>query len=209
MLIATKGCRAAAHCLALRRVHFPYLPDPVRPMIFRFLLLAALLLLHTELRAESPAQKAGFSPKLIIYFAKGAANSCGLGCDSWIAVEGEVDEGAPSRVRRFLAAAKDTQRPIYFHSPGGAVGPSLTIGRLLRSRKAVARVGRTVVAACAAGTQVDEACLKIKTAGGEVEAEIKTRGAMCNSACGYMFLGATTREVAPMRRWRFITPSLR
>jgi hypothetical protein len=166
-------------------------------MIFRFLLLAALLLLHTELRAESPAQKAGFSPKLIIYFAKGAANSCGLGCNSWIAVEGEVDEGAPSRVRRFLAAVKDTQRPIYFHSPGGAVGPSLTIGRLLRSRKAVARVGRTIVAACAAGTQVDEACLKIKTAGGEVEAEIKTRGAMCNSACGYMFLGATTREVAP------------
>lgn len=166
-------------------------------MISRFLLLAALLLFHTELRAEPSAEKAGFAPKLVIYLAKGPANSCGPGCDRWIAVEGQLDDGAPSRIRRFLTAVKDMQRPIYFHSPGGAVGPSLTIGRLLRSRKAVARVGRTILAACAAGSQVDEACLKIKTAGGEVEAEINTRGAMCNSACGYMFLGATTREVAP------------
>ena len=52
-------------------------------------------------------------------------------------------------------------------------------------------------AACAGGTQVDAACLKVKTAGGEVEAELTTRNAMCNSACGYLFLGATTREVAP------------
>ena len=51
--------------------------------------------------------------------------------------------------------------------------------------------------ACAAGTQVDAACLKIKNGGGEIEAELKTRNAMCNSACGYLFLGATTREVAP------------
>ena len=30
-----------------------------------------------------------------------------------------------------------------------------------------------------------------------MQAELATRGAMCNSACGYLFLGATTREVAP------------
>jgi hypothetical protein len=166
-------------------------------MIFRFLLLATLLLLHTELRAESAAEKAGFIPKLIIYLAKGPANSCGLGCNSWIAVEGEVDRGAAARIRRFLAAVKDTQRPIYLHSPGGVVEESFAIARLLRGRKAVARVGRTIVAACAAGTQVDGDCLKIKSGGGEVQAELATRNAMCNSACGYMILGATTREVAP------------
>lgn len=166
-------------------------------MIFRFLLVAALLLIAPELRAETPAEKAGFSPKLVVYLAKGPANSCGPGCDHWIAVEGEVDGGAAVRIRRFLATVKDTQRPIYFHSPGGSVEPSFLIGRLLRSRKAVARVGRTIVTACAAGTQIDAACLKIKNGGGEVEAELKTRNAMCNSACGYLFLGATTREVAP------------
>ena len=119
------------------------------------------------------------------------------GCDRWIAVEGKVDNDAAARVRQFLRGVKDTQRPIYFHSPGGEVRQALAVGRLLRARKAIGRVGRTVVAGCAAGPQVDDACLKIKTAGGEVQAEIATRNSMCNSACGYLFLGATTREVAP------------
>lgn len=165
-------------------------------MILRFLLVAPLLL-TAPVRAETPAEKAGFSPKLAIYLARGPANSCGPGCDRWIAIEGEVDVGAAARIRLFLSAVKDTQRPIYLHSPGGAVEPSFAIGRLLRNRKAVARVGRTIVNACAAGTQIDAACLKIKNGGGEVEAELRTRHAMCNSACGYLFLGATTREVAP------------
>jgi hypothetical protein len=161
------------------------------------LLLAVLLLVQGEVRAKPVAEIAEFAPKLIIYLAKGPVNSCGPGCDRWIAVEGTVDQAAASRVSRFLRDVKDTKRPIYFYSPGGSVEPAYAIGRLLRSRKAVARVGRTIVSACAAGTQFDDACLKIKTAGGEVEAEISTYHSMCNSACTYLFLGATTREVAP------------
>jgi hypothetical protein len=166
-------------------------------MMLRLFLLAALLLVHGEVRAETPSEKAGFAPRLIIYNARGPANSCGPGCDRWIAVEGQVDEGAAVRVSRFLRDVKDTGRPIYLHSPGGSVRPSYVIARLLRGRKATARIGRTIATACAGGTQVDAACLKVKTAGGEVEAELTTRNAMCNSACGYLFLGATTREVAP------------
>ena len=166
-------------------------------MMLRLFLLAALLLVHGEVRAETPAEKAGFAPRLIIYNARGPANSCGPGCDRWIAVEGQVDEGAAARVSRFLRDVKDSKRPIYFHSPGGSVRPSYVIARLLRSRKAVGRIGRTIATGCAGGTQVDAACLKVKTAGGEVEATLTTRNAMCNSACGYLFLGATTREVAP------------
>jgi hypothetical protein len=90
------------------------------------------------------------APKLITYLAKGPPNSCGAGCDHWIAVEGKVDQAAASRVSRLLRNVKDTQRPIYFHSPGGAVDQAFVIGRLLRSRKAIARVGRTIVAACGA-----------------------------------------------------------
>jgi hypothetical protein len=166
-------------------------------MIFR-VLLAALLLLPAASRAKRPAEEAGFAPKLTIYLAKGEANSCGPGCDRWIAIEGKVDEAAAARVQHFLRNVKDTQRPIYLHSPGGAVEQSFVIGRLLRSRKAVARVGRTIVSACGADAeaQVDAACLKIKNGGGEIQAEIATRHAMCNSACGYLFLGATAREVA-------------
>jgi hypothetical protein len=167
-------------------------------MTIRFLPFALLLLIATGARAaETPAELAGFESKLVIYLAKGPANACGPGCDRWISVEGKVDRDAADRVRRFLRGVKDTRRPIYFHSPGGSVEQAYAIGRLLRARKAIARVGRTIVDACAAGYQVDEACLKIKTAGGEVEGSILTRRAMCNSACSYLFLGATTREVAP------------
>jgi len=166
-------------------------------MILRVLLFATLLLIAGGACAQTPEAKPPFSSKLVVYLAKGPPNACGAGCDHWIAVEGQVDQGAAARVRRFLASVKDPQRPIYFHSPGGAVEQSFAIGRLLRSRKAIARVGRTIVTACASGTQIDDACLKIKNAGGEVEAELSTHNAMCNSACGYLFLGATTREVAP------------
>jgi hypothetical protein len=167
-------------------------------MFARILFLVVSLSIPGALRAEeTPAEKAAFAPRLTIYLAKGAPDACGPGCNSWIAIEGEIDRDAAPRIRRFLAGVKDTQRPIYLHSPGGNVEQSYAIGRVLRSRKAVARIGRTIATACAAGTQVDAACLKIKSASGEVEAELTTRNAMCNSACGYLFLGATSREVAP------------
>jgi hypothetical protein len=167
-------------------------------MLARILFLVASLLLSRALHAEgTPAEKVGFASRLTIYLAKGPPDACGPGCDRWIAIEGQIDQDAAPRVRRFLAGVKDTQRPIYLHSPGGSVEQSYVIGRLLRGRKAIARVGRTVATACAAGTPMDAACLKIKNAGGEIEAELTTYHAMCNSACGYLFLGATSREVAP------------
>ncbi|VIO65854.1 hypothetical protein CI1B_09620 [Bradyrhizobium ivorense] len=167
-------------------------------MFGRLLFFVGLLSISGALRAqETPAEKVEFAPKLTIYLAKGTANACGAGCDRWIAIEGEIDRGAAARIRSFLAKVKDTQRPIYLYSPGGNVEQSYAIARLLRARKAIARVGRTIVGACATGTQVDAKCLTIKNAVGEVEAELTTRNAMCNSACGYLFLGAVSREVAP------------
>jgi hypothetical protein len=167
-------------------------------MISRFILLAALLLASGPLRAETPEEKAGFAPKLLIYLAKGQPNSCGPGCDRWIAIEGTLDGDAAARVRRFLLGVKDTRRPIYLYSPGGSVEQSYVIGRLLRGRKAIARIGRTLVTTCAAGTQIDSACLTIKSAGGEVEADLSTHHAMCNSACGYLFLGQRRARSHPM-----------
>lgn len=167
-------------------------------MLARILFLVASLSISGTVHAQvTPAEKAGFASTLTIYLAKGATDACGPGCDRWIAVEGQIDRDAGPRVRRFLAGVKDTQRPIYLHSPGGNVEQSYLIARLLRGRKAIARVGRTIASACAGGAQADAACLKIKNAGGEVEAELTTHRAMCNSACGYLFLGATSREVAP------------
>jgi len=136
-------------------------------------------------------------PKLLIYFAKGAPDSCGQGCDRWIAVEGRVDREAAQRVRQFLGRIKGVLPPIYFHSPGGEVTQALPIARLLRERRATARIGRTLASACASGSDIDAACIKIKSESSELDASVTSRGAMCNSACSYIFLGATAREIAP------------
>src|SRR5882724_8339402 len=115
---------------------FPHASSSAVPMMFRALLFASLLLIHGAARAKPAPQNPGFAPNLIVYLAKGPANSCGPGCDRLIAVEGNVDRNAASRIRRFLQDVKDTQRPIYFHSPGGSVEQAFVIGRLLRSRSA-------------------------------------------------------------------------
>lgn len=148
-------------------------------------------------RAAPPASAADKPmEQLAIYQAKGPPDSCGPGCDRWIAIEGRIEIGSAARVERFFRERKDTQRPVYFNSPGGEMRDALTIGRLLRARKIAGRVGRTVVDACP-GTQTDEACTLIKTSRDEVVGSIATRGVVCGSACTFLLFGASTREVAP------------
>ena len=159
-------------------------------------LLTPLLLPGWALAAPSVPKTETPLPQLAIYAAKGPPDACGPGCDRWIAIEGKIEPGSAARVERFFRERKDTQRPIYFNSPGGAMDDSLAIGRLLRGRKAIGRVGRTVVDACP-GTQTDSACTFIKTTRDEVTASIMTRGTVCGSACTFLLFGAVTREVAP------------
>jgi hypothetical protein len=161
-----------------------------------FALSMPLLLLTVLARAAPNPEAAAHMPELIIYSAKGAPNSCGPGCDRWIAIEGKIDAGAAARVERFFREQKDTQRPIYFHSPGGEMRQAFAIGRLLRGRKAIGRVGRTLADICP-GSQTDDACSLMKTAHDEVAASIATRDATCSSSCSYLLFGAVTREVAP------------
>ena len=134
---------------------------------------------------------------MVFYVAKGAPDACGRGCDSWIAVEGQVDSGAALRFRKFLRQIRDRNLPMYFSSPGGNLDQALAMGAMLRERPVVARVARTVVKECGFEAQNGEACLKLKQSGRELHGDLWTRGAMCNSACPYLILGAATREIAP------------
>jgi hypothetical protein len=68
---------------------------------------------------------------------------------------------------------------------------------MLREKPAVARVARTVVDECGFEAQDSDVCIKLKQSGRELHGEFWTRGAMCNSACPYLILGAATREIAP------------
>jgi hypothetical protein len=134
---------------------------------------------------------------MAFYVVKGAPDACGQGCDRWIAVEGQIDSGAAPRFRKFLRQLRDNSLPIYFTSPGGNLDQAVAMGAMLREKPAIARIGRTVVSDCGFEAQDSAVCLKLKQSGRELHGELWTRDANCNSACPYLILGATTREIAP------------
>jgi hypothetical protein len=171
------------------------------PMTLRSLLVVILALAcgpalaaPAAVRRASPAAP---TPPMVFYVAKGAPDACGRGCDRWIAVEGQVDGGAALRFRNFLTKVGNRGLPVYFSSPGGNLDQALAMGAMLREKPVVARVARTVVRECGFESQDGAPCLKLKASGRELHGDLWTRGAMCNSACPYLILGANTREIAP------------
>src|ERR1700730_14767960 len=170
-------------------------------MTLRAIPVAILVLICGPALAASPAVRPAPrempTPPMVFYVAKGAPDACGRGCDSWIAVEGEVDSGAALRFQKFLRLTGNRHLPMYFSSPGGNLDQALAMGAMLRERPTVARVARTLVKECGFEAQDGEVCLKLKQSGRELHGNLWTHGAMCNSACPYLILGAATREIAP------------
>ena len=170
-------------------------------MPFRTLAIAALLLLSAPALAAPatrPSPTAAPAPSVMFYIAHGAPDSCGRGCDRWIAVEGQINSDAAGRFKAFIKRhLKDRHLPMYFSSPGGNLEQAIFIGNMLRELSATARVARTIVRDCGFEAQTSEVCLKLKRSGRELSGDLTTRGAQCNSACPYLILGATTREIAP------------
>jgi hypothetical protein len=188
-------------------------------MLFRHLAIAALLLLAAPAIAapavapapaapmmrppaaapvKRPSPATSFGPPVMFYVARGAPDSCGRGCDRWIAVEGQINGDAAGRFKQFIKQhPKDRHLPMYFSSPGGNLEQAIFIGNMLREMSAVARVARTTVKDCGFEAQTSDVCLKLKRSGRELAGDLATRSAQCNSACPYLMLGAPTREVAP------------
>ncbi len=170
-------------------------------MFPRFALVAALTLVCGHASAASfgarPAPGLAVSAPMTFYVVRGAPDSCGRGCDRWIAVEGQVDSNAAARFRKFLSQQRDRSLPIYFYSPGGNLDQAVAMGNMLREKPTVARVGRTVVRECGFEAQDSEVCIKLKLSPRELHGDLFTHNAMCASACPYLILGAATREIAP------------
>jgi hypothetical protein len=186
----------------------------LRPLATAALLLLAAPALATPAVAPAPAApvkrpalaaphmrptlKEPSSPPVMFYVAHGAPDSCGRGCNRWIAVEGQINGDAAGRFKQFIKQhVKDRQLPMYFSSPGGNLEQAIFIGNMLREMSATARVARTIVKDCGFEAQTSEVCLKLKRSGRELAADLTTKNTQCNSACPYLILGATTREIAP------------
>jgi hypothetical protein len=148
----------------------------------------------TKLRKRLDAQKA---EPMVFFVAKGAPNSCGEGCDTWIAAEGPFDSEAGKRLRAFLSEPGRPMLPLFFQSPGGSVSQALEIGRILRQYKMRAGVGRTIPVGCDPHGKHEEMCERIKRSGRMLSAQLRFTAANCVSACVYALLGAESREVAP------------
>ena len=134
---------------------------------------------------------------LIFYIAHGELDTCGEGCDRWIAVEGQFDLGSAERFSQFIARHAKPKLPIFFHSTGGLVDEALEIGKILRQGQFVAGIGFAIPNACDVTKLDSPDCRKVKTSGKEVAAELRELRAACASACVYALLGAPHRHVAP------------
>jgi hypothetical protein len=133
------------------------------------------------------------------FVAKGATNACGASCDSWIAAEGLIDDGAAARLQRVLESLGDRKLPIFFYSPGGDTAQGLAIGRMLRKRGLSAGVAVTVPAGCMQAHDVEE-CSALMRQPQPPADSLLVDGDACSSACAYAILGAVKREIAPTAR---------
>jgi hypothetical protein len=155
---------------------------------------------HAQARLLAPAEQNRLTAQLdkrpmVFFVAKGAADACGPGCNEWIAAEGQFLPGTAQRFRDFLGKLSRPDLPIFFHSPGGAAGDALQIGKILRERRMTAGIGRTFAEQCRVFAKEDP-CQRVIAAGGEVRARLRTAEGQCHSACVFAFAGASNRRVA-------------
>src|SRR5262245_65652251 len=112
-------------------------------MLFRAAILLATLIPFAGSAGAEPARPAAPKttavlrlPPMIFYLARGESGACGTDCNEWIAAEGQIETGSAQQLRTFLTRLGKRKLPIFFHSPGGNVTASMSMGRLL-DRKSV------------------------------------------------------------------------
>lgn len=95
-----------------------------RPSFAPMNMLAAAALVVTcalTCGAASSQEQGTTSPpppeSMTFYVVKGAPDSCGRGCDSWIEAEGKIEADTPARFKAILDRLVDRNLPIYFASP--------------------------------------------------------------------------------------------
>jgi hypothetical protein len=167
-------------------------------ILLRHLLPIGLLVILTAAAAAQPAPKSrgGFRHEPMIFFvAKGGADACGPGCDTWIGAEGTFDPDVHQRLSEFLKVPSRRSLPIFFHSPGGELQPSIATGNVLRERRMMAGIGQTLPEGCRERARADAACRKLMASGRVLRARLKVDAGLCASGCSYALIGASVRLV--------------
>jgi hypothetical protein len=181
-------------------------------LLCRVLLLSLASLSNWLFLAAAPASAqttlaSTTPPDMVFYVAKGGPHACGHDCDQWIVADGVFDTRAAQRLRLLLWKLAGRKLPVFFNSPGGNTSGALELGRLLRSERLVAGIGRTTPDGCDRNKLYDEACKALKRDG--VAAELDDTTAQCHSACVYALAGAAVRLVPPGARLGIHTAAVR
>jgi hypothetical protein len=136
---------------------------------------------------------------LLIFVAEGPPNSCGPGCNRWIAIEGNFNRESAMRVRMFLSHGKNRELPVYLHSKGGWIDEGLKTGEVLRELRVTAGVGRTSLQGCT-GVATSNECRRLVEKGHVRSAGLRFAEATCDSSCSVALIGASQRLVDPRAR---------
>jgi hypothetical protein len=181
--------------MAKHGAHVPGFKSPMTAVRLFALSLVATLMAVAAAEA-APKSRGGFKHEPMIFFvAKGGADACGPGCDTWIAAEGTFDPNVHERLSAFLKAPERRKLPIFFHSPGGELQPSIATGNVLRERRMTAGIGQTIPDGCRERPRADAACRKLMASGRVMTAKLKVESGICASGCGYALIGASVRLV--------------
>jgi hypothetical protein len=143
--------------------------------------------------AAPPTPKAIYEAPMRVVIARNSQPTCEPNCPEWIAAEGEIMDGTPSKFRAVFKQMGKRKLPIVIRSPGGSIDAALAIGRMIRERGLSVAVGYTSFSGCAPDSK---SCKLPKEANGVYQGTINGDGSFCNSACPLILAGGEKRLVS-------------
>ena len=151
------------------------------------LALAAALTLHGA-EAASDTQPPQVEPPMRVLLVHSEEPGCQPDCAAWISAEGAITAQTPELFRQALWSIGKNKVPIVIMSPGGDVGASYTIGRMIRAAGLDVVVGRTSVRPCPV--------VEVLCTGRLVTGTPTSHLSYCASACAFVLAAGVHRYVA-------------
>ena len=170
---------------AVEGVFGPVAVDAARAAI---LALAALLFTCADSLADlrrTPRPRA--DPPMRIVRVMSSDPACQPNCPEWISAEGRIMPGTGAAFARAIADLSGRRLPVLVSSGGGSLADAAAMGQLIRQKRLVVAVARTLIEKCPARAS---ACP-------EPEGQAITGGAKCASACPFILAGGVERLVGP------------
>lgn len=165
--------------------------------IFSLLLVLAACDPALAAKKKSKMPATPLDPVMTFHVVRKSDPLCEPTCPQWIAAEGRIEPGTPSRLRKTLKFLGKTKLPIIMSSGGGDLNAALAIARLIREKKLNVAIGTTFYIRCA---PTDKTCKLPPEQKMVYRGFPSSAGGYCYSACPFILAGGVVRMVSPMAR---------